>query len=281
MPMAMIYATGTLLGSSWIDLDVMAGVHGSLNALGFALPAMVAWTLERRPLSPTEADRRPARDPRRLGLGAAAIIAGYALVVAAISARATANEFGPPELVPRPVLLAAPFMVPAAIAAIAAFRRSRPLLIAAGALCLGQSFIAFSGVTIPFIVPAFLLLALGASPGATGSTSRAMIGGVLVVLLGAATWLAPAALTEEACWEARTGPDGTLVYAPIPVPDTLFEGGGAELGLGPGTVASACASGSLTIQGTALGAVMGIGAVAVALLASTPVTPRAPREEFA
>jgi len=46
MPMAVIYATGTLVWSRWLDLDTMARIHGSLNALGFALPVIVAWTLE-------------------------------------------------------------------------------------------------------------------------------------------------------------------------------------------------------------------------------------------
>ena len=34
MPMAVIYATGTLLGTAWLDMGTMARVHGSLNALG-------------------------------------------------------------------------------------------------------------------------------------------------------------------------------------------------------------------------------------------------------
>lgn len=48
MPLAAVYATGTLVGTTWLPIDLMARVHGGLNALGFALPAMVAWTLARR-----------------------------------------------------------------------------------------------------------------------------------------------------------------------------------------------------------------------------------------
>ena len=48
MPMAVIYSTGVLLGSTWLGLDTMARVHGALNALGFAVPVIVAWTLDRR-----------------------------------------------------------------------------------------------------------------------------------------------------------------------------------------------------------------------------------------
>ena len=47
MPLAIAYATGTLTGATWIDLDVMTRVHGGLNALGFATTAMVAWSLDR------------------------------------------------------------------------------------------------------------------------------------------------------------------------------------------------------------------------------------------
>ena len=48
MPMAVIYSTGTLVGATWLDLSTMARIHGGLNALGFAVPVIVAWTLSRR-----------------------------------------------------------------------------------------------------------------------------------------------------------------------------------------------------------------------------------------
>ena len=205
---------------------------------------------------------RPARDPRFLGLGAAAIIAGYALTVAVISAGGTSGELRPPELVPTPVRLAAMFLLPAVIAAIGAISSSRPLLIAAGVLCLGQSFVAFSGVTIPFVVPAILLLAVGAGGGGQRETSnRERVGGVAVVLLGLAMWVAPYALTETTCWVARPGPDGSVVYTAIPVADSVT--------LAPTDLASGCDGGTVTLQGAALGAVFGIGAVAVASIAST------------
>src|SRR6185312_15259397 len=120
---------------------------------------------ERQALTPAEPDRRPARDPRRLGLAAAGIIAGLALWVAAISAGLVGDlvgdDIGPPELVPRPILLGGLLMIPAFIAAIGALRRSHPILIAAGVLCLAQSFVSFAGVSLPFLVPALLLLVLG------------------------------------------------------------------------------------------------------------------------
>lgn len=289
MPMAVVYATGSLVGSSWIDLDAMAGVHGSLNALGFALPVMVAWTLDRRARYPAVPDSRPARDPRRLGLGAAAIIAGYAVFVAAVSAGLigdlVGDDLGPPELVPRPILLGGLLLVPAFIAVIGALRRSHPILIAAGVLCLAQSFVSFAGVSLPFLVPAFLLLVLGASGASANVPRRAILGGVLVIVLGFAAWVAPFALTETSCWVARAGADGTLIYAPIPVPagaDFGAGGGQGELGVRPDEIGTGCDGGTLTVQGAALAAVFGIGAVAVAALTSmAPPARLAPREDFA
>jgi hypothetical protein len=205
-------------------------------------------------------------DPRRLGLGAAVIIAGYAIVVALISAGVigdlVADDVGPPPLVPRPIALGAMFMLPAAVAAIGAVRRSGPILTAAGVLCLGQSFVAFSGVTIPFVVPAFLLLLiLGARSPVTERPPRALAGALLVVALGIAAWVAPAVLSETTCWIARSTADGTITYTRIPVTDTST--------VGPGEVAAGCDGGDLTFQGAGVAMVLWIGAVAIAGLAST------------
>ena len=204
---------------------------------------------------------RPARDPLRLGLAAAAIIAGYALVVAAISANAAAGELQAQETVPAPVRLAVLFLLPAFVAAIGAIRRSRPILVAAGVLCLAQSFVAFSGVTFPFLVPAFVLLALGARSDCTRSPWRARVGGVVVVLLGFAMWVAPFTMTETTCWVVETGADGTLNSRQVPETETHT--------LGPTDVAAGCDGGTVTTQGVALAAVFWIGAVAIAAFASS------------
>ena len=209
-----------------------------------------------------------SRDPRHLGLGAAAIIAGYALVVAAISANAAAGELQARETVPAPVRLAMLFLLPAFVAAIGALQRSRPILIAAGVLCLAQSWVSFSGVTIPFLVPAFLLLALGARSDGTKASGRAKVGGVVVVLLGFAMWVAPFAMTETTCWIAETGADGTIVSRQVPETETQT--------LGPTQVGAGCDGATVTIQGVTLAAVLWIGAVAVAAFASR--APRAPDE---
>lgn len=48
MPLAATYATGTFTGNAWLELGMMARIHGGLNALGFALPVVVAWSVEGR-----------------------------------------------------------------------------------------------------------------------------------------------------------------------------------------------------------------------------------------
>ncbi|MEO8571301.1 MAG: hypothetical protein ABI553_06325 [Chloroflexota bacterium] len=287
----MIQATWETWTAQGLDPLAIVTAIGGRAAYGFistaylivpALVAGVAWTfavrgLERltgaRPPS-TPAAGRATRDPRRLGLGAAGIIVGYALVVAAVSAgaRGGLGEFSPPEVIPRPVLLAVLGTLAAAVGAIGAMRRSRPVLVAAGIVCLAQSFIAFSGITIPFIVPAFLLLGLGAEPGEDRTPARAVVGGVLVLVLGLAAWVAPFALTETSCWVARSGAGGGVVYAPIPVPAGMTSGSEGSISgegrLELGDLASGCDGGQLTAQGAGLAAIFGIGAVAMAGLSA-------------
>ena len=43
MPLAAAYATGTTFGIGVLGIPAMAGIHGGLNVVGFAIPAMVGW----------------------------------------------------------------------------------------------------------------------------------------------------------------------------------------------------------------------------------------------
>jgi hypothetical protein len=219
---------------------------------------------------PSGPNSRPARDPRTLALGAAAIIVGYALVVAGIAAGLIGDlvydDAGPPPPVPRPLVLGALLMLPAAIAAIGAVRGCRPLLIAAGVLCLAQSFVAFSGVTIPFVVPAVLLLALGIRASDVTTARRAVVGSVLVLALGFGAWIAPFASTETSCWTAQAGSDGTVTYTRVPATDNAITG--------PTFVASGCGGGQLTIAGVGLSMLFAAGAIVMAAVATTPLERR-------
>lgn len=264
--------------------------YALISALYFVIPAIVLgviWVVALRALTrlwsgrggtvdlvdtgPDLETKNPQRDPIRLGIGAAGIIAGYAVVIGVVAAGARdPEELGPPEAVPRAVLVAALLMLPAALAVIGAIRRSRPILVVAGVLCLVQAFVAFSGVTIPFVVPALLLLALGAQQR-DRVPRRTVIAGVLVVLLGIGAWVAALAITEPSCWVARTAPDGSVVYAPIPIPagaDLGSSSGSVELDLEPGDLGKGCGGGQLTVQGAGVAAALGIGAIAIATLGS-------------
>ena len=45
MPLAAAYATGTTFGIPFLDVPAMAAIHGGLNVVGFAIPAMLGWSL--------------------------------------------------------------------------------------------------------------------------------------------------------------------------------------------------------------------------------------------
>jgi YndJ-like protein len=48
MPLGALYATGLVLGLAWVDIPTMARIHGTLNAVGFGVPSLVALALESR-----------------------------------------------------------------------------------------------------------------------------------------------------------------------------------------------------------------------------------------
>jgi hypothetical protein len=43
MPLAAAYATGTTFGIAFLDIPAMAAIHGGLNVVAFAIPAMAGW----------------------------------------------------------------------------------------------------------------------------------------------------------------------------------------------------------------------------------------------
>ena len=202
---------------------------------------------------------------RRLGFVLAVAIAALAAAVAAlplIQDGSGSRVFTAPSIVPRPIVLAVLLGLPAALAAVAAIRGSRPIFIAAGTLCLLQSFVSFGGVTLGFLIPALLLILLGVEGGGSAARPprREWLAGPLVVALGIAAWIAPFATGETVCWVARAGVDGKPVYTIIPNSDTLT--------VAPGELASGCDGGAFTLQGLMLGGVLWIGDVGLASLAS-------------
>jgi hypothetical protein len=64
MALAAVYALGVFRGAGWLSIETMIPWHGSLNALGFALPGLLAWHLGSRPaanasLLPQDRGARP------------------------------------------------------------------------------------------------------------------------------------------------------------------------------------------------------------------------------
>lgn len=203
-------------------------------------------------------------DRRRIGLVVSATMAVLAGAVAALPLIQGVGGPGVdgPSLVPRPLVIGSLLVMPAVLGAIASIRGSGPLFIAAGVLGLFQSFIAFSGVTLGFVLPAIILISLGLRrlPADMHCRFRERIGGALVVGLGITAWIVPFMLSETVCWIARSRPDGSVAYERVPLTDTIT--------LGPGMVAGGCDGGSFTPEGLTVAAILAIGAVGIGWLVS-------------
>jgi hypothetical protein len=213
---------------------------------------------------------------RRVAGAVAGAMAGLAVIVAVLPTvweHQEPPELAAPVLVPRPILTAILLAVPAAIAFIGVVRKSHLTLVVAGVLALLQSFVAFSGVTLGFLLPALLLIVLGVREGESDDrlrpSRRRRVTGILVVGLVVSSWLVLLGTSETVCWIARMGPDGTPIYRLIPVTETINVGG-SEIGGG-------CDSGVATAAGLLAGGVLLLGAFALAWLASTAETPPARR----
>ena len=203
---------------------------------------------------------------RRLGSVVAALIAALAVTIAAlplIQSGNGADALAGPAIIPRPIVTAVLLGLPAGIAMIGALRASRPMFLAAGSLCLLQSLVAFSGVTLGFVIPGIVLIALGGPRMQSGDSTRsgggrARIAGLLVVGLGIAAWFALFATSETVCWIARSGSDGRPVYTRIAETNS-FTLGANDLGAG-------CDGGAFTLLGLTVAAVFVVGALAAAAL---------------
>ncbi len=243
---------------------------------GFASPLAGVWVLAVRALRRRAGLDTPRRSStsraggigqieairwRRIALISAAIVIVYGLFVA-ILPLILYQDPRPPWWMNRPIALFSLFSVPAAVAVIGARCHARPLLVTAGIMCLFQSYIAFSGVTLGFLVPAIALLwAAGAMTASDiRPTGRAgWIAGFAVIALTVAAWAAVLGMTEPRCWSGEQAVDGTITITEVPASDAELHGSVAVSSGGSG-----CSSAELTIQGMSIGAIVAIGAVAVA-----------------
>lgn len=168
----------------------------------------------------------------------ALVAAGIALACAALLTAFMASQSNDPPnaLIPRWIVIGGLFALPGTVGLIGALRTRRAVIVAAGLLCFGQAFLAFSLVTIPFLIPAVVLLAAGVA-GASPSIRGGAIG-LGIVVLGIAGWAGALGMTQQICWQA-------------------------------GGVAG-CSSGQITAAGGALAAGAWLAAVALAALAPGP-----------
>jgi hypothetical protein len=131
---------------------------------------------------------------RALGLLAAGITAGCALLLGAVAS--AAGSTGIPSEMPRGVLLGLLLGAPAAIGALGAVSGRRVLLVAAGILCLCLSVLAFSGVTLIVLVPALLFLRASVSDAAVPLARKPSSRRRLLVLVALAVPVALLAVTR-------------------------------------------------------------------------------------
>jgi hypothetical protein len=174
-----------------------------------------------------------------------------------------------PGFLPRGAVLLLVFGMPGLVGLIGAQRRKPALLVAASLTSFVGAFIAFSGVTLIFLIPA-ILFAFGAVAVETRrrAADRPSLGRVLVQLLAAAAIVvlllgggASALLvTDRACWAEYPG-TGTARIEPFPYTTGEITVPGAATSVG-------CTAGVISPRGVGLAAVLWAEAIWLALRTS-------------
>ena len=124
------------------------------------------------------------------------------------------------DAIPRPLILAALYATPGLIALVAT-RGGRPALLAAGGVALiPASFLSFAGVTLPFLIPALLML-IGAArmrvnPGMWKvSLGDLLVGALVVMLIVGGGWATLIGLTEPSCVATADGEHCSSAYVSV------------------------------------------------------------------
>ena len=194
------------------------------------------------------------------------------------------DPVGPPEPVNRGLALGLIYALPAVVGGLGAWAGRRSLLAAAAIACAVGSVLSFSGVTLLFLVPA-LLFALAAArprgartaPGAGEMTPpgakaapragrdwpgavRGLALAIVLVALMVGSGASLLALTEPRCWIGEESPSGPIVYRIVPdIYGVSVEKGGS----------AGCSSADLTVRGAVVAAILGLGALGLAVRAAT------------
>jgi hypothetical protein len=210
--------------------------------------------------NPAQSSEDRAAFPGRL---AGAVQITFAVLIGGASALAGG---GSPEFPPRGLVLFAIYAIPGIVGLIGVAERRPALLLAAAATSTVGSVIAFSGVTLIFLVPAILFLygavriASVRSTAISGFASGILAGSVLAAVLTVLTVGAGASallITDEQCWATYETPGGVRYEA---APYTT-----GEMGVPTGAVAFSCSTGVISLRGVGLASLLGSGALALAV----------------
>lgn len=187
----------------------------------------------------------------------------FAVLLGGVSAIAGGDS---PEFPPRGIVLLAVYAVPGVIGLIGVAGARPALLVAAAVASTLGSFVAFSGVTLIFLVPAMLFL-VGAvriaseDAVADSTTIRGLLGGVILAATLIALMVGAGAsallITDERCWTAHETLRG-IRYEPAPYAT-------GEMEVPAGATSSTCSTGVISARGVGLAGLLGGGAVVLAI----------------
>ena len=163
-------------------------------------------------------------------------------------------------------MLLAVYAVPGIVGLLGVAGRRPALLLAAAAASTVGSVLAFSGVTLIFLVPAVLFfygairLASVAPTAGSRAASGILVGSVLAAVLtvlmigaGASALL----VTDEACWTTYQTPGGVRFE---PAPYTT-----GEMQVPSGALSLNCSTGVISARGVGLAGLLGAGALALSI----------------
>lgn len=194
-------------------------------------------------------------------------LAGVTQIIFGVLLGVVASFRFEPGFVPRGAVLLVLFALPGIVGLLGVAARRPALLVAAGLTSFVGAFIAFSGVTLIFLVPAAMflvaavLLALTGRPAgftawliALGRLALSVLIVVLLVAAGASAIL----VTDSGCWSEYRSADGVRIELGPFIADGREMGGNA--------MSMGCSTGYMSARGVGLGALLGTAALALALV---------------
>lgn len=205
----------------------------------------------------------PRSDPRFLGRLAGITQVAFAAMLGGLASAAGYE----PEFVPRGVVLFVALGLPGVVGLLGTERRRPALLVAAALTSFVGSFLAFSGVTLIFLVPSVLFAAgavgleLGPPRGSDGLIAGLgrLAAAVVIVVLLVAAGASALIITDSGCWtEVRTPLGSQIVRSPYSEEQTL----------GSNAIRAGCSTGLISPRGVGLAAVLWSVALGLAHLAS-------------